>query len=136
MLRPVTAAKIPPSMMDLLEGEALAHLATTRRDGSPHVTPVWIDHDGDTILVDVRMDRVKAANMRERPAVALSLVDPKDPYRHLDVTGRVVSWSEDGWREHMNKLSRRYMGKDYPWFFEGERRAIFRIEPTGVHYEE
>jgi len=136
MLRPVTAAKIPPSMMDLLEGEALANLATTRSDGSPHVTPVWIDHDGDTILVDVRMDRVKAANMRERPAVALSMVDPKDPYRHLDVTGRVVSWSEDGWHEHMNKLSRRYMGKDYPWFFEGERRAIFRIEPTGVHYEE
>jgi PPOX class probable F420-dependent enzyme len=100
------------------------------------VTPVWIDHDGDTILVDVRVDRVKAANMRERPAVALSIADPRDPYRHLDITGRVVSWSEDGWHEHMNALARRYMKKDYPWFFEGERRAIFRIEPTGVHYEE
>lgn len=137
MLRPVAAAQIPHSMIDLLEGDALAHLATTRADGTPHVTPLWIDHDGNTILVDVRVDRVKAANMRERPAVALSIVDPRNPYRHLDVTGRVVSWSEEGWREHMNALARRYMKLDaYPWFFEGERRQIFRIEPTGVHFEE
>ena len=136
MLRLVASAQIPPDMIDLLEGDALGHLATIRVDGTPHVTPLWIDHDGNTILVDVRVDRVKAANMRERPAVALSIVDPRNPYRHLDITGRVVSWSDDGWREHMNALARRYMNADeYPWFFEGERRQIFRIEPTGVHYE-
>ena len=122
-------------MMDLLERDALAHLATLRADGSPHVTPLWVDHDGDTIIVDVRVDRVKAANMRERPAVALSIVDPQNPNRHLDIMGKVVSWSDEGWREHMNALSRRYMGTDYPWFFEGERRQIFRIEPTRVHFE-
>lgn len=131
-------AKIPPSMIDLLEGDALGYLATIRKDGSPHVTPLWVDHEGDMILVDVRLDRVKAHNMKARPAVALSIGDPTNADRHLDITGSVVSWSddEDAWREHMNKLSRRYLGKDYPWFFEGERRAIFRIEPTGVHYEE
>jgi PPOX class probable F420-dependent enzyme len=128
-------AVISPKMIDLLERDALAHLATLRSDGTPHVTPLWIDHDGNTILVDVRVDRVKAANMRERPAVALSIVDPRNPYRHLDITGKVVSWSEDGWRDHMNALARRYMKTDYPWFFEGERRQIFRIEPTNVHYE-
>ena len=74
MLRLVASAQIPPDMIDLLEGDALGHLATIRADGTPHVTPLWIDHDGDTILVDVRVDRVKAANMRERPAVALSIV--------------------------------------------------------------
>ena len=129
-------AQIPSDMIDLLEGDALGHLATIRADGSPHVTPLWIDHDGDTILVDVRVDRVKAANMRERPAVALSIVDPRNPYRHLDITGRVVSWSEDGWREHMDALSRRYLKVDlYPWSFPGERRAIFRIEATRVYHE-
>ena len=129
-------AQIPQDMIDLLETDALGHLATIRADGTPHVTPLWIDHDGDTILVDVRVDRIKAANMRERPSVALSIVDPRNPYRHLDIIGRVVSWSEDGWREHMNALARRYMKADtYPWFFEGERRQIFRIQPTGVHYE-
>jgi PPOX class probable F420-dependent enzyme len=136
MLRLVSDAQIPADMMDLLEGDALGYLATIRRDGSPHVTPLWVDHDGNTVIVDVRTDRVKAANMRERPAVALSIGDPRNADRHLDITGRIVSWSEEGWHEHMNKLARRYLKVDeYPWFFEGERRQIFRIEPTGVHFE-
>src|SRR5881398_4000265 len=109
MLRLVASAQIPPDMIDLLEGDALGHLATIRVDGTPHVTPLWIDHDGNTILVDVRVDRVKAANMRSRPAVALSVVDPRNPNRFLAVTGKVASWSEDGWREHMDALSRRYL---------------------------
>ena len=127
---------IPPEFNDLLEGEALGHLATVRADGTPHVTPLWVDHDGDTLLVNVRLDRVKAANMRERPAVALSVVDPRNPHRFLAVSGKVVSWSEDGWREHMDALSRRYLKVDrYPWSFPGERRAIFRIEATRVYHE-
>jgi len=130
------AAQVPAALMDLLETDALGHLATVRADGTPHVTPLWVDHDANTVLVNVRLDRVKAANMRERPSVAISIVDPRNPYRYLAITGRVVSWSEDGWQEHMNSLSRRYMKVDrYPWFFEGERRAIFRIEPTHVYYE-
>jgi hypothetical protein len=74
--------------------------------------------------------------MRERPAVAISIADPENPYRYLAITGLVVSWSEDGWREHMDKLSRRYMKVDrYPWSLPGERRAIFRISPTHVYFE-
>jgi len=74
--------------------------------------------------------------MRERPAVALSVVDPRNPHRFLAVSGKVVSWSEDGWREHMDALSRRYLKVDrYPWSFPGERRAIFRIEATRVYHE-
>jgi PPOX class probable F420-dependent enzyme len=131
-----STARIPAALMDLLEGDALGHLATVRANGTPHVTPLWIDHDGDTLLVNVRVDRVKAANMRERPAVALSIVDPRNSYRYLAITGVVSSWSEEGWREHMDNLSRRYMKVDrYPWSFPGERRAIFRIEPTHVYYE-
>ena len=128
--------RIPEGFTDLLEGKALAHLATTRADGSPQVTPVWVDHDGDTVLVDARVDRVKAANMRSRPAVALSIVDPANPYRYIAITGRVASWSEAGWHEHMDALSRRYLNVDrYPWSFEGERRAIFRIEVERVYTE-
>jgi PPOX class probable F420-dependent enzyme len=75
------AAHIPAAVMDLLETDALGHLATVRANGTPHVTPLWVDHDGDTVLVNVRLDRVKAANMRERPAVAISIVDPRNPFR-------------------------------------------------------
>lgn len=127
---------IPSEFLDLLEGDALGHLATLRADGTPHVTPLWVDHDGDTLLVNVRVDRVKAANMRSRPAVALSVVDPRNPHRFLAVTGKVVSWSEDGWREHMDALSRRYLKVSrYPWSFPGERRAVFRIDVSRVYYE-
>jgi PPOX class probable F420-dependent enzyme len=130
------SASIPAALMDLLESDALGHLATVRANGTPHVTPLWIDHDGDTVLVNVRLDRVKAANMRERPDVAISIVDPRNPYRYLAITGRVASWSEEGWREHMNELARRYMKLDaYPWFFAGEQRAIFRIVPTHIYFE-
>jgi PPOX class probable F420-dependent enzyme len=133
---PDSPAQIPAALIDLLEGDALGHLATVRADGTPHVTPLWIDHDGDTVLVNVRIDRVKAANMRDRPVVAVSIVDPRNPYRYLAITGRVASWSEDGWRQHMDELSRRYLKvARYPWSFPGERRAIFRIEPTHVYYE-
>src|SRR5260370_20712250 len=129
-------SRIQTELMDLLEGDALGHLATIRADGTPHVTPLWIDHDGHPVLVNVGVDRVKAANMRARPAVALSVVDPRNPYRYLAITGRVVSWSEDGWREHMDALSRRYLKvEEYPWSFAGERRAIFRIEVAHVYYE-
>jgi PPOX class probable F420-dependent enzyme len=130
------SAAIPATLIDLLESDALGHLATVRANGTPHVTPLWVDYDGEAVLVNVRLDRVKAANMRERPDVAISIVDPRNPYRYLAITGRVASWSEDGWQEHMNKLARRYMKVDrYPWFFAGEQRAIFRIVPTHVYFE-
>ena len=130
------AAALPPEMLDLLEGRALAHLATVRADGTPHVTPVWIDHDGGDLLVNVRVDRVKAANLRRRRVAAISIVDPGNPYRYLTVTGEVTGWTEKGWQEHMNALARRYMGLSaYPWFFSGERRLIFRITPRRVYFE-
>jgi PPOX class probable F420-dependent enzyme len=130
-------ATIPPHLLDLLEGQALAHLATVRADGTPQVTPVWIDHDGQDLLVNSRLDRVKARHMQERPAVAVSVADPENPYRYLCVRGEVVGWTEDGWREHMDRLARRYQRiAKYPWSFPGERRAIFRIRPRHVFYED
>src|SRR2546425_12283046 len=118
----MSAAQVPAALMDLLETDALGHLATVRADGTPHVTPLWIDHDGDTVLVNVRVDRVKAANMRERPAVAISIVDPRNSYRYLAITGAVGSWSEEGGREQRYKLSPRDMNTDrYPWSFPGYR---------------
>jgi len=97
---------------------------------------IYTDEIFGPVLVNVRVDRVKAANMRARPAVALSVVDPRNPYRYLAITGRVVSWSEDGWRAPMDALSRRYLKVAlYPWSFPGERRAIFRIEVTHTYSE-
>ena len=130
---PRERASIPAEFVDLLEGRALAHLATIRPDGTPHATPVWIDYQDGLLVVNAREGRVKTANMLARPAVAISIVDPGNPYRYLSIEGIVESIDEDRGLAHMDKLSRRYLGVDrYPWGVEGERRVLFRIRPTRV----
>jgi PPOX class probable F420-dependent enzyme len=124
---------IPEAFHDLLASDAVATLATLRADGTPHLTPVWIDVDEGDLLVNARDDRVKATHMRRRPEVAVCVVDPRNPYRYLSVNGVVESVSEEGAPEHMDSLARRYLRvRRYPWAAPGDRRLIFRIRPTRV----
>jgi PPOX class probable F420-dependent enzyme len=124
---------IPEAFHDLLASDAVATLATLRADGTPHLTPVWIDVDEGDLLVNARDDRFKAAHMRQRPDVAVCVVDPRNPYRYLSVTGVVESVSEDGAAGHMDSLARRYLRRHrYPWAMPGDRRLLFRIRPTRV----
>jgi PPOX class probable F420-dependent enzyme len=126
-------AAIPEAFRDLLSGDALATLATTRTDGTSHLTPVWIAEEDGRLLVNTREDRIKAAHMRRRPEVALCIVDPANPYRYLSVNGVVESVSEEGALAHMDTLARRYLRvRRYPWAAAGERRLLFRIRPTRV----
>lgn len=105
---------IPADMLDLFEKRSFAHLATLMPDGTPHVTPVWVDHDGEHVLVNTPQGTRKDRNMRARPHVALSILDPDSPYRYLAVRGRVVASDAEGAWEHINRQSRRYTGEDYP----------------------
>jgi PPOX class probable F420-dependent enzyme len=124
---------IPEAFHDLLTSDAVATLATLRADGTPHLTPVWIDIDQGDLLVNARDDRFKAAHMRQRPDVAVCVVDPGNPYRYLSVTGVVESVSEEGAAQHMDSLARRYLRVSlYPWARPGDRRLVFRIRPTRV----
>jgi PPOX class probable F420-dependent enzyme len=126
-------AVIPEAFQDLLSGDAVATLATLREDGTPHVTPVWIDFQDGRLLVNARVDRVKSAHMRRRPSVAVCVVDPRNPLRYLSITGIVESVSGEGAREHMDELARRYLRvRRYPWGLPGERRLLFRVRPTRV----
>lgn len=130
---PRPPAEIPEAFQDLLSGDAVATLATLREDGTPHVTPVWIDFQDGRVLVNAREDRVKSAHMRRRPAVAVCVVDPWNPLRYLSVAGIVELITEEGAREHMDELSRRYLRvRRYPWGLPDERRLLFRIRPTRV----
>lgn len=138
MLLPVassdlTAVSIPPEFQDLFRGEALGLLATLRGDGTPHLTPIWVDLDDGMILVNARADRVKALNMSRRRAVAICIVDPANPYRYVSVTGIVESVSEEAALPHMDRLARRYLHVlTYPWASPGERRLLFRIRPRRI----
>lgn len=131
-------ASIPADFQDLFEKQTFAHLATLLPDGSPHVTPVWVDYDAtaNRLLVNTERDRRKEKNVRTNPRVAVSMTDPDNSYRMLSVRGEVDEVTTEGAREHIDTLAKRYMGKDeYPNPIQTER-VIISIRPDHVsHYE-
>jgi PPOX class probable F420-dependent enzyme len=121
----------PQEFLDLLneESKALLYLATLMPDGSPQVTPVWFDSDGEHILINTNEGRAKDRNMKARPNVAMTIQDPNDTYRYLGIRGEVVGYTREGADEHINKLSLKYDTK--PWIRkENQRRITFKIKPT------
>ena len=133
MASPELPAAIPSEFEDLFHGPALAQLATLRKDGTPQLTPVWIDLEDGLLLVNVRSDRLKAANMTRRGDVAICVVDPANAHRYVSVTGVVESVSEEGTMAHMDRLAARYLSvRKYPWALPGEQRLLFRIQPRKV----
>lgn len=128
------AVSVPDKYRDLLERKkAFANLATVMDDGGPQVTPVWFDFDGRHFRINTARGRVKDRNMRRSPQVALAIMDPDNPYRHLAVRGRVVEVSEQGADGHIDSLAKKYLGEDrYPYRQLGEVRVIYRIEPDRV----
>ncbi len=126
---------IPENYLDLLQQKkAFASLATVMPDGSPQVTPVWFDFTDGRIRVNTAKGRVKARNMHQGSPVALSIMDPDNPYRHIQVRGRVERVSENGADAHINSLAKKYLGKDkYPYASPNEVRVMYEIEPISAH---
>ncbi len=127
-------AAIPAPFMDLLQQKkSFANLATVMPDGSPQVTPVWFDYVNGHVRVNTAKGRVKARNMHEGSQVALAILDPENPYRYVQIRGRVARATEEGAQAHIDALAKKYIGKDkYPWSQPDEVRVIYEIEPTGV----
>ena len=126
--------EIPAAYMDLLqEKKAFASLATLMKDGSPQVTPVWFDYTNGHVRVNTAKGRVKARNLHEGARVALSILDPDNPYRYLQIRGTVVRATEEGASAHIDLLTKKYMGKDkYPYSQPGEVRIMYEIEPLAA----
>ena len=115
------------------EGKNFIFLATLMKDGSPQVTPVWVDLDGDQILVNSEQKRVKTRNVRRDPRVALSVQEPGNPYRYLEVRGRVAEITTDGAAAHIDKLAQKYLGQEkYPFHQPGDVRVIIKITPEAT----
>lgn len=121
-------ATIPEQYLDLFKKKSFAHVATVMPDGSPQVTPVWIDYDGEFLLVNSARGRVKDRNMQPGAKVAVEVLDADDPYRYIQVRGRVAEVTTDGAEAHINTLSHKYRGKDYD-YRPGEVRVIYKIAP-------
>jgi len=127
------AQAIPETFLDLFQKQAFANLGTIMSDGSPQVTPVWVDYDGKYVRFNSALGRVKDRNVRRDPRVSLSILDPDNPYRYLAIRGRVVDITEQGADEHINRLSQKYLGKaEYPYRQPGEVRVLYKIEPEKV----
>lgn len=129
----MSEASLTPAAAALLREPVLANVATVGADGSPHVTPVWVDLDGDEVVINTVRGRVKARNLRPSAKVAVSVVDPADPYRVVAFQGTVADISTDGADEHIDQLARKYLGVDtYPMRQPGEVRIKVRIRPERV----
>ncbi|MGO9420639.1 PPOX class F420-dependent oxidoreductase [Roseiarcus sp.] len=126
--------EIPDAYLDLLQQKvSFANLATIMPDGTPQVTPVWFDYSNGKIRINSAKGRVKTRNMREGAPVALSILDPDNPYRYIQIRGRVEHVTEDGASAHIDSLAKKYLGKDkYPFAQPGEVRVLFEIEPAAV----
>jgi PPOX class probable F420-dependent enzyme len=128
------AHPIPDNFLDLLQKPAFANLATIMPDGSPQVSPVWCDYDGEHILVNSARGRVKDRNMRNNPRVAVSIMDPANPYRYLGIRGRVTEITESGADQHIDKMAKKYLNLErYPNRAPGEVRVIYKIRPERVN---
>ncbi len=127
-------AVIPDQYLDLLGAKkAFANIATVLKDGSPQVTPVWFDYTGGKIRVNTARGRVKSRTMRPGVSVALAIVDPENPYRYLQIRGKIASCTESGADAHIDSLAKKYLGQDkYPFRQPSEVRVMYEIEPASA----
>lgn len=127
------ATRIPENYRDLLEKPVFVSLATMLPNGQPQVTPVWADYDGTYVRVNTAKSRQKYKDMLSRPRVTVMAFDPSNPYRYIEVRGRVAKITEEGAATHIDKLAKDYMGKDrYPWHDPNDPRVLCLIEPDKV----
>jgi PPOX class probable F420-dependent enzyme len=131
----ILSAPIPEKFLDLFADskKAFANLATVLPSGTPQVTPIWFDFTGGKIRINTARGRVKDKAMTANPKVALSIVDPADPYRYIQVRGRITRVTEAGAAAHIDSLAKKYMGVDkYPYHQDGVVRVIYEIEPEST----
>ena len=128
----MTDTRIPSDYQDLFQTRSFAFVATILPDCSPHVTPTWVDFDGEHVLVNTVLGNRKDKNVRRDPRVALSVIDPENPYRYLSIRGEVVERRTERAREHLDELAERYTGQaTYPGP-AGTERVVFVIRPESV----
>ena|SRR5690349_6054484 len=127
---------VPEKFLPLVtDKKAFAHLATVMPDGTPQVTPVWFMYDEkrNTFIVNTARGRVKDRNMQQNAHVALSIIDPDNPYAHIAVRGTIDKVTEDGADANIDALAFKYLGQDkYPFRRPGEVRVIYEIAPTSI----
>lgn len=121
---------IPESHVDILNKQAFASVATIGPNGEPQNNPVWIGWDGAQVRFSQTKTRQKYRNMLIDGRVALSIIDPNDPYRYIEISGVVAGVEDDPDRAFIDSMALKYLGFDrYPWHQEGDERVVIVVEP-------
>ena len=114
----------------LFQGRNLAFVSTLSKDGSPHITPMWADMEGDLILINTFENSMKSKNIKKNPGIAISVVESNNPYNMVSVKGRVVEHTTEGADEHLKKLAKRYLGIGKYYYREPNRkRVVLKVKP-------
>jgi PPOX class probable F420-dependent enzyme len=130
---------IPSTHLDLFQKPVHGVLTTIMPDGAPQSSIVWVDYDGEHLLINTTLERQKGRNMAANPKVTLLVIDPQDTSRWIEVRGQVEEMTSDGAEAHADRLTQRYTGKQY--FYrdiypteqkDKETRVIVKIEPRKV----
>lgn len=124
------SVSVPETHKDLFEKKAFGSFTTLMPDGSPQTTPVWVDFEDGKVWVNSALGRQKDRNIRRDPRVAITLIDPENPYRYLEVRGKVEEITTEGATAHIDKMAKKYLGQDkYPFAQPGEQRVLYKITP-------
>ena len=116
--------ELTDSAKGLLNGKNIAFVASLMKDGSPQITPVWIDYDGQFIMINTAEGRVKQKNFQRDPRIAISIIDPTNPYNTVSIRGKVTEQVTEGADDHIDKLAKKYLGVDkYPFRSQGEKTS-------------
>lgn len=121
--------QVPSSHADLLDRVTFAHLATVRPDGAPQSNVMWFEWDGEVLRFTHTSQRQKYRNIGNEPRVAVSIEDPDDPYRFLEVRGEVVAIEPDPDAAFYRHLQQRY-SREYP-ISDAAVRVVVSVRPTG-----
>ena len=122
-----------PELLALLRQPSPCFLSTLMKDGSPQVTETWVDTDGENVIINTVVTHLKVRNVERDPRVAVAIQDPENPFRYIQVRGRVTAMTTEGGVENIEALSQKYTGRAYPWYGgRDQQRIILTIDPEKV----
>ena len=128
------SSSFPENYRDLFQKKAFGAFTTLMPDGSPQTTPVWVDFQNDEIWVNSAVGRQKDRNVRRDPRVAVAVIDADNPYRYVEVRGRVREITQEGADAHIDKMAQKYLGQaKYPYAQPGEQRVLYKIAIEKAH---
>jgi PPOX class probable F420-dependent enzyme len=127
-----TVGSLSEAQASLFKGKNFAALGTIRADGTPHVSPVWVDYDGEHVIFNTSRGRAKEQQVGRDPRVTLTVWSAESPYEYVEVSG-TAEFVDEGATDHIDAMAKKYLGQDtYPWLQPGERRVIVKVTPVKV----